>query len=148
MASDSLLRNRFALTFFVLAMVVQLPQLIPFQRLLDLVIGQIHEPLGESFQTGQLVVVDIAAFVLGKAVEEHASLQRAIRDERAIPARAPSSRPRHALLDHAPAQVSIDRPTLRLLDGLRELPVSDPLFPREAREPLRRENTQGCPSKP
>src|SRR5262245_42339865 len=106
-ASASLLRYFFALAvFFAIAM--QLLQFSLIQRRLELCTAQVQIFARQFLQIRKLPVVDVIAFILGKPVQEHASLGGTKSDQRTESAGPPTSRPRYSLLDQAASQIGVD----------------------------------------
>jgi hypothetical protein len=92
-----------------------------------------------------LVVADIFALMLGKAVEEDADLPGLVCDDRTETAGAASARPSHALFDDAATKVRVDLITFGPTDGISECRVVDPLTAREAGKCLGLEYPLGFP---
>src|SRR5258708_18196775 len=72
-AADKRLRYLPAL-FFVLVIAHHLPQFRLRHCRCNLFLGVIQKLLGQLFRVVQFLAVDVVAFVLGKAIEEHTAL--------------------------------------------------------------------------
>src|ERR1700728_3427277 len=83
----------------------------------------------------QFVLIDIAAFILGEAKEEHRPLAAPKRDHGAVAAALALSGARNPLLDQAAAKISVHKSLFGAACGLDERRIGYPfpaLKPRES----------------
>ena len=92
--------------------------------------------LGNITKRCQFIILDILAFILGKAKQEYRPLLCAISDQHTKTTRASLSGTRHPLLDHATAQIRINQPALSSPDRFAKTCIRNPLTPGEAHERL------------
>jgi hypothetical protein len=84
----------------------------------------------------QLTVVDAALRVLGEAEQEQREIARSERDHDAITAPPPLPFPSDALLDEPAAEIGIDQPSRRPLNGFDEVLLGNILIAGKTGEGL------------
>jgi hypothetical protein len=96
---------------------------------------------------GELVILDVVAFIFGERIEEDAAVAAAEGDKDAKAATAALAFAGDALLDEAGAEVRVDEATLGAVGRLAQLVVVDALSTCQARElPWLRRAAQASPS--
>jgi hypothetical protein len=89
----------------------------------------------------QFIGANVFPFVLCESEKENTPNPRPVRNDHAVPAGAPLSRPGHTLFDEPAAKIGIDQASLGPFDGLTQASVRDPFTPGKAREPSRLEHS-------
>src|SRR5512145_560236 len=82
-----------------------------------------------------LIILDVVALALGKAVHEEGTSCCVIKNDGAKASRLASARPCHPLLDYASTEISVNLTLLRSFNGFKQGFIRDAPLTGEAFEP-------------
>src|SRR5271170_933950 len=98
----------------------------------------------EASEFVQFLGIDVAALILGEAVEKHRALAAPERDHRAVAAALSMSGARQALLDQTTAEIGVHEPRLDADYGLAKARVADPFLALKPRKTPQFEYPRQC----